>query len=250
MAALNAEGIRVIAIKAPGSSSQMDSIAFDTGGAVVTTSNSSAEIADAVLEGLGNLPITVTPVPVGCDPLTVSFFPPDSTVTSGDTANFNEVIDVPPGAPQGTQVNCTVDFQDDEGNSLGVQDIAIYIEDITPPQAACLSGVNPGGNEPKGGVKSTGQNEDGFYELTASDNVDDDPEIFVTDLGSGTVFGPYADGTMIKYTQANGAKPSVKPGSGEVDWKIKGQGDFSVTAVDDTGNVSDAGECLVPAPPK
>ncbi len=34
--------------------------------------------------------------------------------------------------------------------------------------------------------------------------------MFVTDTGSGTVFGPFPVGTTIKYTEANGATPSSK----------------------------------------
>jgi hypothetical protein len=251
VAALTGAGVKVIAIKAPGSTSQMDDIASATGGSVVTTSNTSAEIADAILEGLGNLPITVTPVPMGCDPLNVVFFPASSTVTSGDTATFTEVIDVPNDPTlEGMSVHCTVDFQDENGNSLGEQEIWISVDDVTPPQSACVAGVNPAGHEPQAGVSSPGQNEDGFYLLIATDNVDADPEIFVTDTGSGTVFGPFADGTNIKYVQAPGGKPGIKSGPGEVDYRIKGTGDFVVYAVDDAGNQSPPATCLVPPPPK
>jgi hypothetical protein len=249
--ALNVAGIKVIAIKAPGSGSQMDDIADATSGAVVTTGNTSAEIADAILEGLGNLPITVTPTPIGCDPLNVVFFPATSTVTSGDQATFTEVIDVPADpALEGTSIHCTVDFLDENGNSLGLQEVWISVDDVTPPQSACVAGVNPAGHEPKAGISSTGQNEDGFYLLNANDNVDDDPEIFITDLGSGTVFGPFADGTNIKYTQDPEGTPSIEPGPGEVDYKIKGTGDFVISAVDDAGNESSPASCLVPPPPK
>jgi hypothetical protein len=251
VAALNATGIKVIAIKAPGSGSQMDDIASATGGAVVTTGSTSAEIADAILEGLGNLPITVIPVPVGCDPLSLSFFPPSDTVISGEQANFTEVIDVPANpALEGASIHCTVDFQDENENSLGVQEIWISVDDVTPPQSACVAGVNPAGHEPVAGVNSTGQNEDGFYLLSATDNVDADPAIYLTDLGSGTVFGPFTDGTNIKYVQDPETVPSIQPGPGEVDYKIKGTGDFVVSAVDDAGNESSPASCLVPPPPK
>ena len=63
--------------------------------------------------------------------------------------------------------------------------------------------------------------------------------IFVLDAGSGTIFGPFAPGTKIKYTQAPGATPGQKKiGSttgqaGAVLWHITGTGDafaFSTTA--------------------
>ena len=121
--------------------------------------------------------------------------------------------------------------------------------------------VNPSGrNVPAAGPNAgnSGQNPDGFYELLAEDVVDPDPDVFVVDKGADgifgtaddTVFGPFSSGTTIKYVEANGATPSISPGPGAIDWKIKGQGDFGVVAVDASGNVSDHVQCHVPPPPK
>lgn len=128
--------------------------------------------------------------------------------------------------------------------------------DTTPPLPACSETTNPSGaNVPPAGSSlpnHSGQNEDGFYELTATDAVDPDPEIFVLDGGSGTVFGPFASGTRIKYTEANRAptqRPMGGPGSA-VAWHIWGTGDAFVYAVDDDGNASDPVACLVPPQPK
>jgi hypothetical protein len=130
--------------------------------------------------------------------------------------------------------------------------------DTIAPDAACVETVNPAGkNIPKApGNGGQGQNQDGFYELLAEDNLDDgcDPlRLFLTDDGSGTVFGPFEVGTKIKYTQAPGGKPSQKKMGGKnsaIDWKIKGKGDAQLTAVDQSGNRSDAASCLVPPAPK
>lgn len=248
--ALTAADVRVIAIKAPGASTQMDNLANATGGAVVSTSSTSAEIGEAIVAGLGNLPITVTPVPVGCEPLDFLFSPGFDTVTSGETVAFSEAISVPADAPQGTTVHCTVEFRSADDAVLGEQIVWIDILDVTAPQAACLEGPNPAGKVPRAGQKSPGQNEDGFYRLFASDNVDADPQLYLVDNGSGTLFGPYASNTNIKYTQAPGAQPGAKPGPGMVDWQIKGTGDFMVYAVDASGNMSPMAACLVPPPPK
>jgi hypothetical protein len=51
-----------------------------------------------------------------------------------------------------------------------------------------------------------GQNEDGFYLISSTTGVD----VIVVDTGSGTEFGPYPSGTVVKYTEANGATPSEK----------------------------------------
>src|SRR3989344_2957235 len=254
-AALVANGRRVIAIKAPGSTGQMDAIATATGGSVVTTGASSAEIADAILQGLGNLPVTVTPSVVGCDPLVVSFAPASKTVTSGDDAVFMETIAVPNDASlEGTSVDCTVVFVDENGNVLGTQRITVKIPDTTPPVAGCEETNNPsGGNVPGApGKGGQGQNQDGFYVLSAVDRVDPDPALYLVDKGADNVFGtaddatfgPFSSPTKIKYTEANGATPTQDPGAGDIDWKIKGQGDAAVYAVDASGNTSAVVECL------
>jgi hypothetical protein len=124
-------------------------------------------------------------------------------------------------------------------------------QDTTPPEVGCEETTNPSGkNVPKS------KNEDGFYMLTATDLVDPDPQIYVMDSGSGTVFGPFASGTQIKYTEAPGAPPKMqKMGSsngkaGAIDWHIIGNGDACVYAVDASGNQAECVECLVPPPPK
>ncbi len=68
--------------------------------------------------------------------------------------------------------------------------------------------------------------------------------------GARTVFGPFATQTDVKWTEANGAKPSQKPGTGAVEWNLKGRGDMQVYAVDGSGNVSATVTCLVPNDPK
>jgi hypothetical protein len=134
--------------------------------------------------------------------------------------------------------------------------------DRTPPEVWCIETVNPHGkNIPPAGSTTLpgpkgGQNEDGFYELFAEDNKDPEPEIFVVDSITGVTFGPYENGTKIKYTEAKGATPSEKKmGSdkgqaGAIYWHIKGQGDMILMAIDDSGNVGSCDYCLVPPKPK
>lgn len=141
-------------------------------------------------------------------------------------------------------------FTDDLG--VEVCDTATKLwQDTTPPVVACPQTTNPhGSNVPPG------RNPDGFFELTAWDAVDPNPQIYVLDTGSGTVFGPFPSGTMIKYTEAPGAVPAIKPmGSingkaGAIDWHITGKGDAAIYGVDASGNVSSNIMCLVPPPPK
>ncbi|MBA7610520.1 hypothetical protein ES703_17729 [subsurface metagenome] len=133
--------------------------------------------------------------------------------------------------------------------------------DTTPPDLSVIETVNPHGNTtppagsttlpgPKGGM-----NEDGFYELLATDAVDLNPDIYVVDSVSGTAFGPFISGTKIKYTEDSYATPeSKKIGSDKgkadaIDCHIIGNGDAYVYAVDCAGNISDEW-ALVPPPPK
>ena len=78
--------------------------------------------------------------------------------------------------------------------------------------------------------------------------------IYVTDLGSGTVFGPYTSMTNIKYTEDSDAVPESKKigsanGADAVAWHIIGNGDAEVTSVDGSGNVSEPVYCFIPPPP-
>jgi Mg-chelatase subunit ChlD len=123
--------------------------------------------------------------------------------------------------------------------------------DITPPTGSCSQGPNPAGHTPPAGNNPhSGQNPDGFYVLNVTDNADPNPQIFIHDSDSAAVFGPFANGTTIKLTQAPGATPSQKPGTGDVDWKIKLKGDAELFFVDASGNTSGPVTCLVPPPPK
>ena len=78
-------------------------------------------------------------------------------------------------------------------------------------------------------------------------------DVFVQDLGSGTILGPFPSGTKIKYTQAPGGTPSSKKtGSdtgqaGAVQFHIIGTGDAFVFP---TGEPQHGVTCLVPPPPK
>ncbi|MEV5680435.1 HYR domain-containing protein [Streptomyces sp. NPDC052179] len=68
-------------------------------------------VTDAIIEGFKNLPTSVGYRLDTCDPhLTVALDPPIRSLTSGETADFAETIDVAADAPQGTTLTCTVQF--------------------------------------------------------------------------------------------------------------------------------------------
>ena len=109
---------------------------------------------------------------------------------------------------------------------------------VIPPAGQTSPGTNP----------NSGQNPDGFYQISSSNGGD----VYVIDTGTGTKFGPYPSGTVIKYTEANGATPTVMTiGStngqaGAVTVHILGQGDPAVEPVGSTTMTI----CYVPPPPK
>ena len=119
----------------------------------------------------------------------------------------------------------------------------------------CVEYVNPHGQTiPPAGQTSpgtnpkSGQNPDGFYQIGSSNGTD----VYVIDTATGTKFGPYPTGTVIKYTEANGAEPKVlsigstNGQAGAVTVHIFGQGDAGIQSV----NGGALTICYVPPPPK
>lgn len=174
--------------------------------------------------------------------------PAACTTDASGEVSFTYDVDVAPSSLGTDTITATVTIDDESG------DLSVTKEwvDTTPPVASCTPGPNPGGQMPGAAGAGGAQNPNGFYTLTATDDVwgEADLGLYVTDTGSGHVFGPYANPTNIKYTEAPGGSPSEKPGPGAVDWRLTGSGDASVHAVDGSGNVSAPVSCLVPPPPR
>jgi len=143
-AALNSESITVVGLKAPGTGSELDQLAAATGGTTQPLTSSGSNIAQAILAGLSNLPIKVVPTPVGCTGLAFTFTPPHVTVTTGDTAEFEEKVQVVDPNVAGTVVTCKVNFLNDQGVELGSQDIEITVPldlEATPGTATNELGI-------------------------------------------------------------------------------------------------------------
>ncbi|KAB7745595.1 VWA domain-containing protein [Nostocoides sp. F2B08] len=175
--------------------------------------------------------------------------PADCTTDANGEVTFTYEVPVAPSSLGTDMIGATVTI-DDETGSLEVEKIW---DDTTPPVAMCVPGPNPGGQIPAApGSGGRAQNPDGFYTISAVDDVWGavDVDLFVTDDGSGHVFGAFDNPSNIKYTQAPGAEPAQKAGSGAVDWNLKGKGDAVLTAEDGSGNVSDPVDCLVPPAPQ
>jgi hypothetical protein len=101
IAALDAAGVTLVGLKAPGAGGELDALAVATGGSVQPLSSDGANIAAAILAGLGNLPVEVQMVSDCTAPISVAFDPPIQTVISGGDAYFAETISVADGAAPG-----------------------------------------------------------------------------------------------------------------------------------------------------
>jgi hypothetical protein len=250
-----------------GAPGQASNIAAATGGSYLFAATPE-EAVDAVLAGIAELTTDVW-WEITADPgLDVYINPLVYLSISGPTVlSFFEAITVDDDAPQcDTVLRATVTFiansYPDEGEIIGRQIIEVTVPDVTPPEVACLESVNPhGNNTPPAGSTTLpgprgGQNEDGFYQLAATDNCDlpEDIAIFVGDA-SGVVFGPFSSGDVVKITEdPTVPQVSKKIGSsngkaGAVAAHIILASDPVVIAVDTSGNTSTI-SCLVPPLPK
>lgn len=253
--ALNTDDITLLMIAySPGVLPCYTSLAgATTGSAVVGGGGASlaTQIVNLVLTAAASIDTVDLVVSPGC-PLSISFSPapPYGPLTAPVTISFTETIAVPSGLALGVYT-CTVTAVVD-GTPRATQTVRVGVSDLTAPTGTCTPTTNPAGKKvpPAGKNPKSGQNPDGFYLLSVSDNLDPSPQIFIDDTGSAAVFGPYPDGTKIKLTQAPGAKPSQKPGAGVIDWKIKLKGDAALFFEDASGNVSGPVFCRVPPPPK
>lgn len=142
IAALVGQGVKVIAIKAPGSGTEMDTLASSTGGSVVSTSSTSAEIATAVLDGLDALTYEISASPDAECVLDLSYAPASfSGVSGGETVTFTETIAVPLDITSADldadgYATCEVEFLADD-TVIGVQTVDIEVPLNSPPVAVC-----------------------------------------------------------------------------------------------------------------
>ncbi|HET8595430.1 MAG TPA: vWA domain-containing protein [Intrasporangium sp.] len=237
---------KVVAINVAGgdglnATGQATAVTSATGGQFFP-SVAAGSLSQAILEGLTNLPVTVTAATT-CDPgLSVSFSPSlPRTVTSGSDLVLEETISVAPDARQGSTLTCTTRFKlngADAGEDF-VQRVAIAVNDVTPPTVACGPGVNPSGRTPGGWQQA------GLFRMVADDNLGG-VSVTIRDDATGTSFGPYAPGTYFKLTQAPGRSTSTDTAfAGAVDRHFAFRGDATLTATDAAGNTASA-TCSVP----
>ena len=146
IAALQAANVRVVAVNVGNmdADGQASAIVAATGG-VLLNNVPADQVSAAILAGIKDIEVTVTPTVTACDSvLSLTESPASVTVPSGDSAVFTETIGV--GAASPGTYHCTVDFLVD-GVSRGyventtVRVIGVSINDVTVTEGS--SGTTP-----------------------------------------------------------------------------------------------------------
>lgn len=146
--ALKAAHIRVIAVPVKTEEAGLDStgqatfVANETGGEVLPE-GSPEEVSKKILEGLENLPVTVTPQP-SCDPgLSATYDAASKTVKSGSDATFEETLTVASNAPDGDVLHCKVDFLLNGMSEEGFQQSVAITVPLRPADLSLEKSVSP-----------------------------------------------------------------------------------------------------------
>lgn len=110
-------------------------------------------------------------------------------------------------------------------------------DDDTPPVVFCEPRSNPAD---KGDNKGQGTPGGPYVTLIGADNVDGEVDIYVTDVETETVFGPFAAETIVQINTAKGAVPQQLEGQGSADYRLRVQGPTTISATDVAGNEGSA----------
>ncbi|MFG2134625.1 HYR domain-containing protein [Streptomyces sp. NPDC048751] len=165
---LKEHGVKVLAVGVGGNgldaNGQARQVTQATGGTYLQGIEP-GEVSNAIVQGLTNLPVTVSHRLVDCDrSLSVSLSPTSVQATSGQTASFTEQITVSPDAPQGTTLSCTVQFAlGPAADPAYREQIRITVNDVTGP-AVTVDDRTVEATGPDGAVVD--------YPAAAQDNVD------------------------------------------------------------------------------
>lgn len=130
IAALTSSSIRVIGVNvnALDAKSQASAVTSATGGTIL--GSSAGDVSAAIVKGLKNLDVTVTPEVLSCSSgLSLSFNPPSVTALSGSTVTFIETASLAKEAAQGTTLSCKVQFllNSAPGGSAFIQTVSVPV---------------------------------------------------------------------------------------------------------------------------
>ena len=187
IAALQAANIHVIAIPVStpsgdglDSTGQATAVAAATGGQVLPAALPS-QVSNAILAGLTNLPVTVTPSPTCDSGLTATYDASSKTVTSGSDVTFSETLTVAPNAPDGGVLHCSVDFLLNGVSTPGFQQTVDITVPLRPTDLSLTKTATP---------TFLTEGNDATYTLTVTNNGGDpDTNVTATDvLPAGETF--------------------------------------------------------------
>jgi uncharacterized repeat protein (TIGR01451 family) len=155
------------------STGQATAVASATGGQVLPAATPD-QVSNAILSGLSNLPVTVTPSP-SCDSgLSASYDASSKTVTSGSDATFDETLSVAPNAPDGGVLHCNVDFLLNGISTPGFQQTVDITVPLRPTDLSLTKTASPT-------FLTEGNN--AAYTLTVTNNGGDpDTNVVATDV--------------------------------------------------------------------
>jgi len=176
--ALVAAHIRVIAVPVKTGEAGLDAtgqataVAEATGGEVLPEAEPS-EVSEKILEGLSNLPVTVTPSPTCDSGLSATYNAASKTVTSGDDAIFEETLSVASNAPDGGVLHCTVDFLLNGASEEGFQQTVAITVPLRETDLSLEKSVSPA---------LVTEGHEATYTLTATNNgKDPDAAVSISD---------------------------------------------------------------------
>lgn len=163
---LLAAGIRVVALPVATNAGegglnlqgQATNVTDYTGGVLLPETSGGGDpavVTAAILKGLQNLPVTVTPTVQRCDAgLTVAFDPATpTTVTGGTDVRYRQTVTLAPGATPGATLRCTVEYRlsPNPGGAGFVVSIVVHatdpglpvvtVDDVTVPAAGPTGAV-------------------------------------------------------------------------------------------------------------
>jgi len=136
-----------------------------------------------------------------------------------------------------TTITCTT--TNPSGTGFTTERVIVTVKDCEPPNVSCRTpddravqkGPSANGNitPPSGSGR--------FYELLAHDNCDDNPQLYIQDLASGFVRGPFLKNQIVKIAKKTHGKGAAGSASHSAFATVELEGDGFLYGVDFSGNV-------------
>jgi uncharacterized repeat protein (TIGR01451 family) len=204
------------------SSGQMTAVAGATSGQVLPSATPS-QVSNAILAGLHNLPVTVTPSAT-CDAgLAATFDAASKTQTSGTDVTFNETLTVAPNAPDGGVLHCSIDFLLNGMSVSGFQESVAITVPLRPTDLSLVKTVSPTfvteGNNVTYTLTVKNNGTDPDTNVVATDTLPGGESFVSGDPGCSAIAQSYvahvalgAPTTLVNGASVTGDRPESNPG--------------------------------------